>query len=173
MEDVTSSMPSRGARPPRPGAGLTLNYPMSLGVFDKYEDAQRAVDYLSDEEFPVQNCMIVGTDLRQVERVTGRLTAGRAALGGLLSGIWFGLFIGLIFALFGNSGDALMAIFYCVGFGAFFGLAYVLIGYAMTRGQRDFTSVSQVVATRYEVLTEHKYAERARELLEQMSVQRD
>jgi hypothetical protein len=173
MEDVTSSMPPRGARAPRPGAGLTLNYPMSLGVFDKYEDAQRAVDYLSDEEFPVQNCMIVGTDLRQVERVTGRLTAGRAALGGLLSGIWFGLFIGLIFALFANSGDALMTIFYCIGFGAFFGLAYVLIGYAMTRGRRDFTSVSQVVATRYEVLTEHKYAERARELLEQMPVQRD
>ena len=41
-------------------------------------------------------------------------------------------------------------------------------GYALTRGQRDFTSVSQVVATRYEVLTEHKYAQQARDLLEAM-----
>ncbi len=161
-------MPQAGARPPHHGSGLTLNYPMSLGVFEKYGEAQRAVDYLSDEEFPVENCMIVGTDLRQVERVTGRLTTSRVAVGGVLSGIWLGLFIGLIFALFANAGDALMTIFYCIGFGAFFGVVWALIGYAMTRGRRDFTSVSQVVATRYEVLTEHKYAQQARDLLESM-----
>lgn len=166
-------MPQRGARSPRPGAGLTLNYPMSLGVFEKYDQAQRAVDFLSDEDFPVENCMIVGTDLRQVERVTGRLTAGRVTMGGLLSGAWLGLFIGLIFALFANSGDALMTIFYCIGFGAFFGVVWALIGYAFTQGRRDFTSVSHVVATRYEVLTEHKYAQQARDLLENLPAQRD
>jgi hypothetical protein len=148
--------------------GLTLDYPMSLGVFEKYEHAQRAVDYLSDQEFPVENCMIVGTDLRQVERVTGRLTTGRVALGGLLSGVWLGLFIGLIFALFAPVGDALVTIIWCVVFGAGFGLIWGLIGYSFTRGRRDFTSVSQVVATKYEVLTEHKFAERARDLLAQM-----
>ncbi|MGB3594576.1 MAG: general stress protein [Ornithinimicrobium sp.] len=165
-------MPQRGARSTRPGAGLTLNYPMSLGVFDKYDEAQRAVDYLSDEEFPVQNCMIVGTDLRQVERVTGRLTMGRVVLGGVLSGAWLGLFIGLIFALFANSGDALITIFYCVGFGAVFGVVWAVLGYLMTQGRRDFTSVSQVVATRYELLTEHKHAQQARELLEAMPAAR-
>ncbi len=153
--------------PGKPGrrVGLTLNYPKSLGVFERYDEAQRAVDYLSDEEFPVENCMIVGTDLRQVERVTGRLSTGRVAAGGLLSGIWLGLFVGLIFALFATSGDALTTVLACVGYGAVFGLVWALIGYALTRGRRDFTSVSQVVATRYEVLTEHKYAEQARELL--------
>ena len=70
---------------------------MSLGVFEKYDEAQRAVDYLSDEQFPVQNCMIVGTELKQIERVTGRLTYGKAAVAGAaLSGLWFGLFVGLI-----------------------------------------------------------------------------
>lgn len=151
----------------KPGrrVGLTLSYPKSLGVFERYDDAQRAVDYLSDEEFPVQNCMIVGTDLRQVERVTGRLSTGRVAAGGLLSGIWLGLFVGLIFALFASSGDAFTTVLACVGYGAVFGLVWALIGYALTRGRRDFTSVSQVVATRYELLTEHKYAEQARSLL--------
>ena len=48
--------------------------------------------------------MIVGTELKQVERVTGRLTTGRVALGGLLSGVWMGLFIGLIFSFFGTGG---------------------------------------------------------------------
>jgi len=151
----------------RSHSGLTLDFPLSLGVYDKYDQAQKAVDYLSDQEFPVENCMIVGTDLKQVERVTGRLTTGRIALGGVLSGLWLGLFIGLIFAIFTDEG-ALSVILSTALFGAVFGLIWALIGYAATRGRRDFTSVSQVVATRYEVLVEHKHAQKGRELLAQM-----
>jgi hypothetical protein len=145
---------------------LSLAYPMSLGVHAEYEEAQATVDYLSDHDFPVEHCMIVGTDLKQIERVTGRLTTGRVAVGGLLSGIWLGLFVGLIFALFAPTGDALITVVGAVLFGAFFGLVWALLGYALTRGRRDFVSVSQVVATRYEVLTEHKYAQQARDLLD-------
>jgi hypothetical protein len=147
-----------------PRSGLTLEFPQSLGVYEKYEDAQKAVDFLSDQEFPVENCMIVGTDLKQVERVTGRLTTGRVALGGLLSGIWMGLFVGLIFSFFGT-GNALGIILSTVAFGALFGVIWALVGYAATRGQRDFSSVSRIVATRYEVLVEHKHAAQGRELL--------
>ena len=39
-----------------------------------------------------------------------------------------------------------------MAFGAAFGAIWALLGYAMTRGRRDFSSVTQVVATRYEVL---------------------
>ncbi|MGH3509828.1 MAG: general stress protein [Nocardioidaceae bacterium] len=145
-------------------SGLSLEYPMSLGVYDRYEQAQRAVDFLSDEQFPVQNCMIVGTDLKQVERVTGRLTTQRVAVGGLLSGVWMGIFVGLVLSLFGND-NAFGVIAATAIFGALFGLIWALVGYAATRGQRDFTSISQVVATRYEVLVEHKYAEQGRGLL--------
>ena len=56
---------------------LSLEFPQSLAVYEKYADAQRAVDHLADQEFPVQNCMIVGTDLKQIERITGRLTTGK------------------------------------------------------------------------------------------------
>ena len=49
--------------------------------------------------------------------------------------------------------------------GALFGVVWALIGYTFTRGQRDFSSITQVVATRYEVLVEHKSAARAREVL--------
>ena len=157
-----------GLQNPRiPRAGLALEYPMSLGVYERYEQAQKAVDFLSDRQFPVQNCMIVGTDLKQVERVTGRLTTQRVAIGGLLSGVWLGLFVGLIFSLFGN-GNALGVIVSTAIFGALFGLIWALVGYAATRGQRDFTSVSQVVATRYEVLVEHKFAEQGRTLLAEL-----
>ncbi|MCW2847690.1 MAG: rane protein [Marmoricola sp.] len=151
-----------------PSSALTLDFPMSLGVYDRYEQAQKAVDFLSDHEFPVQNCLIVGTDLKQVERVTGRLTKGKVAAGGLLSGIWMGLFVGLVLSLFGT-GSTLSIILSTMLFGAIFGLVFAMAGYAATRGQRDFTSVSQVVATRYEVLVEHKFAEQGRQLLAQLS----
>jgi hypothetical protein len=160
---LMSSQPNMSGRSRIPIGGLILEYPMSLGTYDKYEDAQRAVDYLSDNEFAVENCMIVGTDLRQVERVTGRLTRGRVAGAGALSGMWMGLFVGLIFALFDKS--SALAVGSTVAFGALFGIVWALLGYAATKGQRDFTSVSQVVATRYEVLVEHKLAEQGRALL--------
>jgi hypothetical protein len=138
---------------------------MSLGVHEHYADAQRAVDHLSDHGFPVENCMIVGTDLKQVERVTGRLTWGKVVAGGVLSGIWLGLFVGIVLSLFGDGSAVWAIVASTVLFGAVFGVIWAALGYAATQGRRDFTSVSQVVATRYEVLVEHKLAERARELL--------
>jgi len=155
---------------PRMSAGidtsalLSLEFPQSLAIYDKYVDAQRTVDFLSDSAFPVQNCMIVGTDLKQIERITGRLTTGKVAVGGLMSGLWMGLFIGLLFSIF-TKGESLQIILTTMLMGAAFGLIFGLVGYAMTRGRRDFSSIQQVVATKYEVLVEHKHAEQARTLL--------
>ncbi|HHU10693.1 MAG TPA: hypothetical protein GXZ60_11865, partial [Intrasporangiaceae bacterium] len=148
-----------------PQSRLTLEYPMSLGVYDTYDEAQRAVDYLSDQQFPVENVLIVGTDLKQLERVTGRLTRSKVAFGGAISGAWLGAFVGLIFAMFAQDGFATVRVLLTMVFGAFFGLVWALVGYQFTGGNRDFMSISQVVATRYEVLTEHKLAAQARELL--------
>ena len=148
-------------------SGLTLDFPQSLGVYDDYAAAQKAVDFLADNDFPVENCLIVGTDLKQMERVTGRLTTGKIAVGGLLSGVWLGLFVGLIFSMFGEE-NALATILSTALFGALFGLIWALVGYAATKGRRDFSSVSMIVATRYEVLVEHKHAARGRELLSTM-----
>ena len=147
-----------------PASPLKLQFPQSLAVYDDYEKAQKTVDFLADADFPVEQLMIVGTDLKRIERVTGRLTWSKIAVGGILSGLWFGVFIGLIFALFTEAG--VLAVLLSTAFmGATFGLVWALIGYAFTRGHRDFSSVTQVVATRYEVLVENKHAARARELL--------
>ena len=148
-----------------PGSPLGLDFPQSLAVYDDYAAAQKAVDFLSDNKFPVEQCMIVGTDLKRIERITGRLTSSRVALGGLLSGIWLGLFVGLVLSLFTDDENFLATLLACVLFGAAFGIIWALVGYAMTRGRRDFSSVTQVVATKYEVLVEHKSAAQARELL--------
>ena len=47
--------------------------------------------------------------------------------------------------------------------GAAFGTIWALLSYLATRGQRDFSSVRAVVATRYEVLVEHKLLAKAQE----------
>ncbi|MFM6851423.1 MAG: general stress protein [Terrabacter sp.] len=147
-----------------PVSPLKLQFPQSLAVYDDYAAAQKSVDFLSDAEFPVDQLMIVGTDLKRIERITGRLTWGRIAVGGIASGLWLGVFIGLVLALFTTSN--LWEVLLSTAFmGATFGLVWALVGYAFTRGQRDFSSVTQVVATRYEVLVENKHAARARELL--------
>ncbi len=150
----------------RPGfATLSLEYPMSLGVFEKYEEAQKAVDTLSDKEFPVENVLIVGTDLKQIERVTARLTWGRVLLGGLLSGVWLGVFVGLLISLFGRPSNTFGLLLFAALWGGLFGVVWAAAGYAFTRGQRDFSSVSTVVATRYEVFCEHKFAQQGRQIL--------
>ena len=147
------------------GSPLKLEYPQSLAVYDDYAAAQKAVDFLSDEKFPVEQLMIVGTDLKRIERITGRLTNGRVAAGGAISGLWLGLFVGLAFSIFGSSSNAFATVILTAIIGAAFGVIWALAGFAATRGQRDFSSITQVVATKYEVLVEHKVAAQARETL--------
>lgn len=137
-----------------------------VGSFQEYADAQAAVDGLSDQEFPVENITIVGVDLMQVERVTGRLTWGRVLAGGALSGVWFGLFVGLLFALF--TPNVWASLLSAIVFGVIFGVAFAALGYAFTQGRRDFSSATAIVAGRYDILCEPSTAPRARDLIAQM-----
>ncbi len=145
-----------------------------IGTYDTYLEAQRAVDYLSDEKFPVENTTIVGNNLRQVEKITGRLTWGRALTAGLASGAWFGLFVGLLLGIFVPEGSSwIAAVLTGIILGALFGMAFGAIGYAQLRGRRDFTSRTAVVATTYDVLCDHKFAEEARNHLARLALRGD
>src|ERR1700730_7731450 len=115
-----------------------------VGSYPTYAEAQRAVDYLSDQQFPVQQVTIVGVDLMQVERVTGRLTWPKVLGGGVITGAWLGIFIGLVLGLItANTWGALLT---GVIAGVFFGLITSAVPYAMARGTRDFSSTMQLVA---------------------------
>nr|VDG62960.1 Uncharacterised protein [Streptococcus thermophilus] len=138
-----------------------------VGSFTTYAEAQAAVDGLSDREFPVENLTIVGVDLMQVEKVTGRLTWGRVLGGGALSGLWLGLFVGLLFAMF--SPNVWGSLFSAIVIGVIFGLIFAAVGYAFTQGKRDFSSMTTIVAGRYDVLCEASQAPRARDMINQMS----
>jgi len=134
-----------------------------VGSYPTYAEAQRAVDYLSDNQFPVKEVTIVGVDLMQVERVTGRLTWGKVLGGGVLSGAWLGVFIGLLLGLFSNNVGQYLPI--GILSGVIFGLITSSIPYAMAKGTRDFSSTMQLVAGRYDVLCDPQNAERARDML--------
>ncbi|MBO3083704.1 general stress protein [Cellulomonas fengjieae] len=138
-----------------------------VASYATYLEAQKAVDHLADSAFAVQLVTIVGTDLKMVERVTGRLSYPRVALGGFLSGAWFGLFVGLLLSLFsapGTQSPLVPAIF----IGGAFGLLFAVLTYSFSRGKRDFTSTSQIVASSYAVLCRQEQAHKARELLREI-----
>ena len=144
---------------------------VQVGSYDSYEQAQSAVDYLSDQKFAVENVTIIGTDLRMVEKVTGRLTRGRAIGAGAAGGAWWGLFVGLLLGIFSADGgqwvgSVLTGLLVGLVFGAVFGAT----GYAMTRGRRDFTSTSKITANRYDVMCNPAHAEEARAHLARFSL---
>lgn len=141
----------------------------ALGSYPDYRQAQSVVDHLSDHGFPVETVSIVGADLRLVERVTGRMTRGRAAAAGALSTAWLGLFFGLLLGLFAESGTALLGLMlYGLALGALFGAVLGFAAHAATGGQRDFSSTTGLAATRYEVLVPQDRAEEAERLVAQL-----
>jgi hypothetical protein len=161
---MSSFGPNARSRPmtvPTPPTGRRI------AVYGTYLAAQRAVDFLSDKHFPVQHVTIVGTDLQMVERVTGRLTYGRVAMAGAASGAWFGLFVGILLSLFGGGSD-FGVIVAALLFGAGFGMLFGVISYGFTRGRRDFTSTSQVVASQYALLCAPEQSGAAERLLAEL-----
>ncbi len=146
-------------------SAFELQFPQSVGVFETYASAQKAVDFLADQKFPVENLAIVGTDLRLMERVTGRKTWGTVVRTGIFNGLSTGLLVGVLFLfLFPGTGAwTLLPLALLIGIGISVGFA--ALAYALSGGRRDFDSVAKTVATKYEVLCEHKVAVQAREVL--------
>jgi hypothetical protein len=140
-----------------------------IGSYDTYEQAQRAVDHLADNEFPVQEVTIVGIEPMVVERVAARLTWGRVLTAGAASGAWLGLFVGLLLSLF-TPGAGLLPILIGLASGVVFGLASAAVRYGATRGKRDFVSHSQLVARRYDVLCKPRHAEQGRDMLAKLAM---
>ena len=148
----------------RPAAVPTLPRGDVLGTYETYVEAQQVVDRLAKADFEVAKLAIVGNDLKTVERVTGKLTYGRAALAGAASGAWFGLFLGLLFFLFTATPNLAM-LGAAALFGAGFGMLFGIVGYALTRRRRDFTSTNQVLASNYQIIIDPQLTAQAQALL--------
>jgi hypothetical protein len=162
-------MTTRAGQPTADGTGTgTARRRTTIAAYDSYSDAERAVDHLSDNGFPVERASIVGRDLRWVEEVTGRVTSGRAALNGALSGALVGLLIGWLFGVFDWFNPVVAAgwlVFDGLWFGALVGALAGLLAHALAGGRRDFSSVARVEADSYEVQVDEELAGEANRLI--------
>jgi len=175
MTTPFGGVPAGPAGVPSTGPGSGGDVPAGrasviVATYPDYASAQRAIDHLSDQNFPVQHTAIIGTDLRLVENVLGRLTTGRAALVGAGGGAWFGLFIGLLFGLF-STYNWFAVVLTGLAFGAVWGGIFGAVAHAATRGQRDFTSRSSLQAREYAISVDAEHAEQARQLLVRLNWQ--
>lgn len=139
-----------------------------IATYRTYAEAQRAVDYLSDQKFPVERIAIVAEGLSFVEQVTGRLNYGRALLSGAISGAFTGVFIGLIFSLLNPVIPLLSFVLYGLVAGAIVGGLIGVISYALTGGRRDFSSIGGIQADRYIVQVDADVAGEASRMLNAM-----
>ncbi|GAA3671273.1 hypothetical protein GCM10023081_07060 [Arthrobacter ginkgonis] len=133
-----------------------------LGRYESYLDAQKVVDYLADNDFPVASVTIVGNDLKTVEHVTAKLSYPKVAIAGAAQGAMFGLFVGLILSIFGSSASNPMQLVSAVGLGMAIWMIFGVVSYSFRKGKRDFASSSQVLATSYDVVVAFEHAAAAR-----------
>ena len=148
----------------RGSAQLTVPRGDVLGEYDTYAEAQKVVDRLAKADFAVKGLAIVGSDLTTVERITGRLSYGRAALAGAGSGAWLGLFVGLVLFLFSPVPEVSFILAPAL-IGAGFGMTFGIASYAINRRRRDFSSTHQVLAGSYRIIIDPNQTARARQAL--------
>ena len=139
-----------------------------IASFTDYSDAQAAVDYLSDKDFPVEHAVIIGEGVRLVEQVTGRRSWGAAALAGAVNGAVIGLILGLIFGAFLIVPPAWLELaMWGLLAGLILGILAGLIGHALDGGRRDFTSVGSLNAQRFDLLVDEPHADEGQRLLDE------
>lgn len=140
----------------------------TVASYPRYADAQKAVDTLSDEGFPVEKVDIVWRGLRLTEHVTGRRTIATAARDGAVSGAWFGAVLAFLLGLFVQFDDGVSYLGVLATYallGAAFGALTLAVGHWLRRGRRDFDAVSAMEAEEYLVQVDHDHSARAATML--------
>lgn len=143
---------------------------VSVADFNNYPAAVDCVDQLIRHEFPAPMVAIVGSDLKSVERVRGKLSYGRVALSGAITGSWLGLIVGLFFGTAGTdtttAATATSMTTFSVGsaivIGAGLGMLFNVLRFSMARSRHEFMSASAVVAATYQVLVPAAMEDQAR-----------
>lgn len=138
-----------------------------IADFKQYPEAQAFVDNLIKHNFPAGAVAIVGSDLRTVERVRGKVNYARMAIGGAVTGSWMGLAFGLVFGgATDSTGAALFPGIESVGssivIGAGLGMLFNVTRYALSRNKRSYISQSSVVASKYQIQVPAGLADQAR-----------
>lgn len=136
----------------------------TVATFAEYDRAQKTVSALVAADIPAREIAIVGSNLRSIERVTGRLGWAVAARTGALNGILIGIFFAAIVVI--GTPEAPVQLFAGVLFvGIAFGMLLSIVSYSFVRRRRDYASVIQVVADHYDVTVSATSVHKARQAL--------
>ncbi|WP_309068976.1 general stress protein [Microbacterium sp.] len=145
-----------------------LNRPFEIGEivasFKEYDQAQKAVSKLIAAEVPAADIAIVGTALRSVEKVTGRLGYAQAAWSGAVNGVLLGLLFAAMVVIW-TPGLPISTFAGVLLVGIALGMLFRLIAYSILRRRRDFASVMQVSAEHYDVTVQSRSVGKARQVL--------
>jgi hypothetical protein len=139
-----------------------------VASYASYRDAEKAVDYLAENKFPIEHVLIVGRDMQFVEQVTGKMSPTDAAVRGAAVGGLTGLLIGWLFALF-SWFDPTIAwgwlVFDGLWFGMLVGGAIGLISYFVMSPERRFESISGMRPMYFDIAVDEQYAADAARML--------
>ncbi len=126
-----------------------------VAEFSQYEEASGYVENLVKNNFPPNMILIVGSELKSVERVRGKLSYARVAMSGATTGAWMGLLVGLIFGSGATATDASTAAMGSMTsslvIGAGIGMLINVIRFSLAKRKRGFISQSSMVAAKYQV----------------------
>jgi hypothetical protein len=108
----------------------------------------------------------VGADVTLVERVTGKIGYGRAALSSAMSGSWLGVLAGLVFVIISPT-DVITPIVGGLFIGAGVSMVAGMLIFTFSKGpKRLFRSMQQVIAQSYQVVVEPQQHSQALKALE-------
>jgi len=132
-----------------------------IAKFAEYAAAVDCVDQLIRHDFPAPMVAIVGSDLRSVERVRGKLSYGSVAFRGIITGSWLGLIITLFLPIAPGTVTAAGIII-----GAGLGMLLNVLRFSFTRNRHEFSSSSQVIAANYDIVVPHPMADKAKQAMD-------
>jgi LytS/YehU family sensor histidine kinase len=103
---------------------------------------------------PAQALSIVGAVVTLVERVTGKIGYGRAALSSAMSGSWLGVLAGLVYVIISPT-DIITPIVGGLFIGAGVGMVAGMLIFTFSKApQRLYRSMQQVIAQSYRVVVD-------------------
>ena len=135
-----------------------------VAAYKDHEAAQKAVEKLGDEGFPLNAVTIAGSDLHTIEQVLGKISAARVAGQGALQGLVWGFLMGFLAMVSVPDGGVAVALV-AVLIGVLIGVTVNSVAWALSSKKQPFRSRMSLVAARYAVLVTEQ-ADRAHALLD-------
>ena len=137
----------------------------AVASFNNYAAAVDCVDQLIRHDFPAPMVAIVGSDLKSVERVRGKLSYGTLAFRGLITGSWLGLLFSLFIPVSASGSSVGVTTGAAIVIGAGVGMLLNILRFSLSRNRHEFSSTSAVIAATYDVVVPHPMSQQAKDAI--------